>query len=170
RPKSIGKVHAFYGNVGILVRAYAYIRTLGAEGLRRVAEIATLNANYLRVKLRDRYHLPHNRICQHEAVFSAKNQAAHGVKARDIAKRLLDYGFYAPTVYFPLVVEEALMIEPVETESKEEIDRFVKAMIAIADEAEKNPDVVRNAPHTTPVRRLDDTRAVREPDVRWTRR
>ena len=167
RPKSIGKVHAFYGNVGILIRAYAYIRSLGAEGLRRVAEIATLNANYLRVKLRGRYHLPYDRICQHEAVFSARNQAAHGVKARDIAKRLLDYGFYAPTVYFPLVVEEALMIEPVETESREEIDRFVDAMTAIADEAENNPDVVRTAPHTTPVRRLDDTRAVREPDLRW---
>ncbi len=168
RPHTIGRVRAFYGNFGNLVRAYAYLRSLGAEGLRVVAEYAVLHANYLRARLAPYYEIPYDRICKHEFVASAKRQKRQsGVTAKDVAKRLLDYGFHAPTVYFPLIVEEALMIEPTETESLQVLDAFAEAMIAIAQEAAEEPEVVKNAPHTTPVRRLDEVRAARYPDLRW---
>jgi glycine dehydrogenase subunit 2 len=168
RPKSIGKVQAFWGNFGMHVRAYAYIRTMGPDGLRAVAEHAIVNANYLRARLQAHYDLPYPAASMHEVVFSARRQKRHGVSATDIAKRLLDLGFYAPSIYFPLIVEEALMIEPTETESKETLDAFCDAMIQIAREAEASPETLREAPVTTPVRRLDQTRAARQPDLRWT--
>ena len=167
-PDSIGRLHAFYGNFGILLRAAVYIRTLGAEGLAAVSRTAILNANYLRRRLGGRYHVPYNRACMHEVVLSAARQEAHGVHAWDIAKRLIDFGIYPPTVNFPLVVKEAIMIEPVETESKETLDQFCDAMLAIADEAEKEPEKVQHAPHTTAVRRLDEVLAARKPNLRWT--
>ncbi|MFH1826267.1 MAG: aminomethyl-transferring glycine dehydrogenase subunit GcvPB [bacterium] len=168
-PKSIGKVHSFHGNINVIVKAYAYIRSLGAQGLREVAENAVLNANYMMNRLKEYYYLPYDRTCQHEFVISAKWQKEkYGVKALDIAKRLLDYGFHPPTIYFPLIVEEALMIEPTETESKETLDRFCEAMIAIAKECETNPDSVKNAPHTTPVKRIDEAKAARDLKLRWT--
>jgi len=167
-PKSIGKVHSFYGNINIIVRAYAYVRSLGAKGLKEVAENAVLNANYMMKRLKEYYYLPYDRICQHEFVISAKWQKEkYGVRALDIAKRLIDYGFHPPTIYFPLIVEEALMIEPTETESKETLDSFCDAMIAIAKECETNPDLVKHAPYTTPVGRLDETKAAREPNLRY---
>ena len=167
-PKSIGKVHSFYGNINIIVRAYAYVRSLGAKGLREVAENAVLNANYMMKRLKDYYYLPYDRTCQHEFVISAKWQKEkYGVRAFDIAKRLIDYGFHPPTIYFPLIVEEALMIEPTETESKETLDAFCEAMIAIAKECETNPDLVKHAPYTTPVGRIDETKAAREPNLRF---
>jgi len=166
--KSIGKVHSFHGNINVIVKAYAYLLSLGAKGLKDVAENAVLNANYVMNRLKDHYYLKYDRTCQHEFVISAKWQKEkYGVKALDIAKRLLDYGFHPPTVYFPLIVEEALMIEPTETESKETLDAFCEAMIAIAKECETNPDLVKNAPHTTPVKRLDEARAARELNLRW---
>ncbi|MCL4554441.1 MAG: aminomethyl-transferring glycine dehydrogenase subunit GcvPB [Actinobacteria bacterium] len=166
---SIGRVRSFYGNVGVLIRAYAYILSSGGDGLRAISEQAVLSANYLMSRLRAAYDLPYNRTCMHEFVLSASPQKrANGVKALDIGKRLLDYGIHPPTVYFPLLVEEALMIEPTETEPLSALDRFVSAMLAIADEAEANPDALKAAPHTTAVRRLDEARAARDPDLRWT--
>ncbi len=168
RPQSIGKVRAFYGNFANLVRAYAYIRSLGAEGLRQVAETAVLNANYLLARLREHFDVPYPRLCKHEFVLSgARQRKLYGVTTRDMAKRILDYGFHAPTVYFPLIVDEAIMIEPTETESKRTLDEFTDALAAVAREARDAPDVVRTAPHTTPVRRLDEVRAARQPDLRW---
>ena len=167
RPHSIGSVKAFYGNFGVLVKAYTYIRALGPNGLRRVSEIAVLNANYLMHKLKPYYDLPYNRTCKHEFVLSGNRQKQHGVRTLDIAKRLLDHGIHAPTVYFPLIVDEAIMIEPTETESLETLDAFVEAMISIAHEAENDPEVVKGAPHTTVVGRLDETRAARQPDLAW---
>ena len=168
RPQSIGKIHAFYGNFGNLVRAYTYLRSMGADGLRQIAEVAVLNANYMLARLRDRFELPYDRLCKHEFVLSGRRQKHdHGVTTRDMAKRILDYGFHAPTIYFPLIVEEAIMIEPTETESKRTLDEFIEAMRAIAREAAEQPDLVREAPHTTPVRRLDEVRAARQPDLRW---
>ncbi|MDD5382906.1 MAG: aminomethyl-transferring glycine dehydrogenase subunit GcvPB [Candidatus Margulisbacteria bacterium] len=167
-PKSIGRVHSFHGNINVIVKAYAYIRSLGAKGLKEVAENAVLNANYLMERLKKYYYLPYDRPCQHEFVISAKWQKEKfGVKALDIAKRLLDYGFHPPTIYFPLIVEEALMIEPTETESKETLDAFCDAMIKIAQECETDPEIVKSAPHNTPVGRLDETKAAREPDLKW---
>ncbi|MBI4637329.1 MAG: aminomethyl-transferring glycine dehydrogenase subunit GcvPB [Candidatus Rokubacteria bacterium] len=168
RPKSIGKLQAFWGNFGMLVRAYAYIRTMGADGLRSVAENAVLNANYVMKRLEAHYDLAAPGPCMHECVVSARRQKKLGVTATDIAKRLLDLGFYAPSTYFPLIVEEALMIEPTETESKETLDAFCDAMIQIAREAETDPAPIHDAPVTTPVGRLDQTKAAREPDLRWT--
>ncbi|MBW3563228.1 MAG: aminomethyl-transferring glycine dehydrogenase subunit GcvPB [Acidobacteria bacterium] len=167
RPESIGRMRAFYGNFGVLVRALAYIRTMGDSGLRRVAEIAVLNANYIRARLRDSYHLPYDAPSLHEVVFSDKWQSKHDVHTLDIAKRLMDFGFHPPTIYFPLIVSGALMIEPTETEPKEELDAFCDAMIAIAKECEENPELVKTAPHTTPVRRLDEARAARQPILSW---
>jgi glycine dehydrogenase subunit 2 len=167
RPLSIGKVHGFHGNFGNLVRAYAYIRHIGAKGLREVSENAILNANYVRRRLEGIYPIPYNRVSMHEFVASAKKFRERGVGARDIAKRLMDYGIYPPTVYFPLTVEEALMIEPTETESRQTLDRFCDAMRRIAREIEENPEVVRTAPHTLSVKRLDETRAVKSLDLRW---
>ncbi len=166
---SIGQVRSFFGNTGALVRAHAYIRALGKEGLKRVAEGAILNANFLKALLKGKYPIPIDEPCMHEFVASAKElKATCGVKAMDIAKRLLDYGFYAPTICFPLIVEEALMIEPTETESRETLTAFANALIAIAQEAKANPGKVRGAPHRMPVTRLDEVQAAREPNVRWT--
>jgi glycine dehydrogenase subunit 2 len=165
--KSIGRIANFYGNFGVMCKAYAYIRSLGAEGMKEVSEDAVLNANYLRAKLKPYYYLPYDRTCMHEVVFSGRRQKAKGVHTLDIAKRLLDYGLHPPTVYFPLIVEEALMIEPTETESKQTLDSFIEAMKEIARDAEENPDILHTAPHDTPVRRLDDVRAARSPDLRW---
>ncbi len=170
RPKSIGKLQAFWGNVGMLVRAYAYIRTMGPDGLRAVSDNAVLNANYVMKRLEADYDVAAPGPCMHECVLSARRQKKHGVTAMDIAKRLLDLGFYAPSTYFPLIVEESLMIEPTETESKQTLDQFCDAMIQIAREAESAPATVHEAPVTTPVRRLDQTKAAREPDLTWTRR
>ena len=167
RPLSIGKVKAFYGNFAVLVRAYTYIRSLGPEGLAEVGENAVLNANYLMARLRQAYQVRYDRLCKHEFVLSAKPQARLGVRALDIAKRLIDYGYHPPTIYFPLIVEEALMIEPTETESVQTLDAFADAMLKIAEEAATEPEVVKTAPHTTATARLDEVRAVRQPDLRW---
>ena len=164
--KTIGKVCGFHGNFGVLVRAYTYIRTMGNTGLPAVSANAVLNANYLLHLLKDTYHLPYDRRCMHEVVLSARDQKARGVRGLEIAKRLLDYGFHAPTMYFPLIVDEALMIEPTETESKETLDAFVEALKAIDREVSQDPDLVKKAPHTTPVSRLDEARAARQPDLR----
>jgi len=165
--RSIGKTHAWYGNFLVMVKAYAYILALGPEGLRRVAENAVLNANYLQEKLKDVYELPHPGRCQHEFVLSASRQKEHGVRALDVAKRLLDLGLHAPTIYFPLIVKEALMIEPTETESRRSLDAFVEAMRRIARESVEEPGAVVSAPTSTPVGRLDEARAAKELDVAW---
>ena len=171
RPKSIGRLKAFYGNFGVLVKAYAYIMTMGAEGLKRVSETAVINANYIKERLKEHYDLPFDdRPCMHECVFSDRRQAPYGVKTIDIAKRLIDYGFHPPTVYFPLVVHGAIMIEPTETEGRRTLDRFCDAMIAIAKEAKENPELLKDAPSGTIFRRLDEVRAAREPRLRWTPR
>jgi len=167
--KSIGGMGAFYGNFGVMVKAYAYIRSLGVEGLKEISENAVLNANYIKEKLKTYYHLPYDRTCMHEVVFSGRRQKTKGVRTLDIAKRLLDYGFHPPTIYFPLVVDEAIMIEPTETESKETLDAFIDAMKEIAREADENPEILHSAPHNTPVRRLDEVTAARNPDLRWER-
>jgi glycine dehydrogenase subunit 2 len=167
-PDSIGRVRAFYGNFNVMVKAYTYIRSLGPDGLQRVSEVAVLNANYVKERLKPYYDIAYDRICMHECVFSGKRQVKEsGVHTSDIAKRLLDYGYHPPTIYFPLIVPEAIMIEPNETESKETLDAFCETMIKIAKEARENPDLVKSAPLTTPVRRLDDVKAAREPDVCW---
>jgi glycine dehydrogenase subunit 2 len=161
-------MRSFYGNFNVIVKAYTYIRSLGAEGLTRATEMAVLNANYIKEKLKPYFDLPYDRVCMHECVFSGKRQVAEsGVHTTDIAKRLIDYGYHPPTIYFPLIVPEAIMIEPTETESKETLDAFCEAMIAIAREAKENPDCVKNAPLTTPVSRLDEVLAARKPDVCW---
>jgi len=166
--KSIGKVHAFHGNVNVILKAYTYIRSLGALGLKEASEKAVSNANYLMGKLKPYYYLPYDRKCQHEFVISAKWQKEkYGIKALDIAKRLIDYGIHPPTIYFPLIVEEALMIEPTESESKETLDNFVEVMIKISKECEATPDVLKSAPHNTPVRRLDEAKAARDPDLNY---
>ncbi|MDH4299393.1 MAG: aminomethyl-transferring glycine dehydrogenase subunit GcvPB [Dehalococcoidia bacterium] len=165
--KSIGRIANFHGNFGVMCKAYAYIRSMGAAGLKEVSEEAVLNANYLKEKLKPYYHLPYDRTCMHEVVFSGRRQKAKGVHTVDVAKRLLDYGLHPPTVYFPLIVDEALMIEPTETESKQTLDAFIEAMKEIARDAEENPEVLHSAPHNTPVKRLDDVRAARNPDLRW---
>jgi glycine dehydrogenase subunit 2 len=165
--KSIGRIANFCGNFGVMCKAYAYIRSLGAEGLKAVSEDAVLNANYLKEKLKPYYHLPYDRICMHEVAFSGRRQKAKGVHTVDIAKRLLDYGLHPPTVYFPLIVDEALMIEPTETESKQTLDAFIEAMQEIARDVEENPEILHTAPHNTPVGRLDDVRAARNPELRW---
>ena len=167
RPKSIGKVRSFFGNFAILVRAYAYIFSMGAEGLKKASLVALLNANYIRAKLKDYYHLPYDFPCMHECVFSDRYQNKFGVTALDIAKRLMDYGFHPPTIYFPLVVHGALMIEPTESEAKETLDQFIEAMARIAKEAETEPGLLQEAPHKTKVSRLDEVLANRKPVLRW---
>jgi len=167
-PKSIGKVHSFHGNINVIVKAYAYILSLGVAGLKEVSENAVLNANYVLSRLKPYYHLPYDKTCQHEFVISVDRQKEkYGVRALDIAKRLIDYGFHPPTIYFPLIVHEALMIEPAETESKETLDKFCDAMISIAKECENDPELVKGAPYSTPVSRLDETKAAREPRLHW---
>jgi len=166
-PLSIGRLRAFYGNFGAIIRSYAYIKALGSEGLKAVSEHAILNANYLRVKLRELYEVPYDGPCMHEFVMAATRQKKKGVRALDIAKRLLDYGVHAPTVYFPLTVEEAMMVEPTETESKETLDAFVEILKKIEEEITRSPQTVLDAPHSTPVGRIDEVRAARHPDLRY---
>ena len=160
--KSIGRVKAFHGHFGMLVRAYTYMRMQGKSGLRAVSDHAVLNANYLRARLREAYHIPHDRICMHEFVAMGQWEEAPGVHALDIAKRLMDYGFHPPTNYFPLIVREALMIEPTETESKRTLDAFADALLKIAQEARTDPEILKTAPHVTPVGRLDEVRAAKQ--------
>lgn len=162
---TIGRMVSFYGNVGILLRAYTYMRMLGIDGAKQVSELATLNANYIRARLKGFYNLPYSTQTLHEVVFNDAYQNTKGVKTMDIAKRLIDYGFHPPTVYFPLIVHGALMIEPTETESKDEIDRFIAAMKSIADECSTDPQKVTGAPYTTPVKRVDEVKAAREPKL-----
>ncbi|OLN22991.1 glycine dehydrogenase (aminomethyl-transferring) [Domibacillus antri] len=166
-PLSIGRVKGYYGNFGILVRAYTYIRTMGPAGLRKVSESAVLHANYLRKKLEPYFESSYSQVCKHEFVLSGSRQKKLGVRTLDIAKRLLDFGYHPPTIYFPLNVEECLMIEPTETESKETIDAFAEVMIQIAKEVEENPDMVLEAPHTTIIGRLDEVQAARQPILRY---
>ena len=167
RPKSVGRVRAFYGNTGMFIRALAYILANGPDGLRQTTEDAVLNANYIRRKLEDLYELPYKTPSMHEVVFSDKRQATKGVKTGDIAKRLIDYGFHPYTVSFPLIVHGALMIEPTESESLEELDLFIDAMRSIAREVEETPELVKTAPHSTRVSRLDEVQAARKPVLRW---
>ncbi|MDX8364264.1 aminomethyl-transferring glycine dehydrogenase subunit GcvPB [Cytobacillus sp. IB215665] len=167
RPQAIGRVKPFYGNFGINVRAYTYIRSMGPDGLNAVTEYAVLNANYMMRRLAPHFDLPFDKHCKHEFVLSGKRQKKLGVRTLDIAKRLLDFGYHPPTIYFPLNVEECIMIEPTETESKETLDAFIEAMIQIANEAEENPEIVQEAPHTTVVKRLDETIAARKPILRY---
>lgn len=169
RPQTIGRVKPFYGNFGINVRAYTYIRSMGPDGLKAVTEYAVLNANYMMRRLEEHYDLPYNRHCKHEFVLSGRRQKKLGVRTLDIAKRLLDFGYHPPTIYFPLNVEEGMMIEPTETESKETLDAFCDALIQIAKEVEENPEIVQNAPHTTVINRLDETKAARKPVLRYTK-
>ncbi len=162
-PDSIGKIHAFYGNVGVMIRAYSYILSMGPDNLKKASQLAVLNANYIKEKLKKIFHLPYDKPCMHECVFSDKFQKRNKITTFDMAKRLMDYGFHPPTIYFPLVVNGAMMIEPTETESKEDIDSFIGALTAIADEAQHDPDRVKNAPQRCKVRRLDETAAARRP-------
>ena len=165
-PNSIGKLHAFYGNVGVMIKAYSYILSMGAENIKKASQLAVLNANYIKECLKEIFHLAYDRPCMHECVFTDKRQRIHKVTTLDMVKRLMDYGFHPPTVYFPLVVSGAIMIEPTETESKEDIDLFIESMKAIAREAEDNPDLLTGAPRICKVRRLDETGAARNPCLR----
>jgi glycine dehydrogenase subunit 2 len=167
RPMSIGKVKNFYGNFGVIVKAYAYIKSLGGEGLKEACEHAVLSANYLRHQLRDDYNIPLDRLCKHEFIINSKKQAQYGISTMDIAKRLIDYGYHPPTVYFPLIVSEAMMIEPTETESKERLDSFVETMQAIARESATDPGLVIHAPQNAVIKRVDDVSAARKPVVKW---
>jgi glycine dehydrogenase subunit 2 len=167
RAHSIGRVRTFYGNFGMMVRAYTYLREMGAEGLKLATDLAVLNANYLRVRLGEHWHVAYDRSCMHEVVISDKHLKPTGVTTLDVAKRLLDYGFHPPTVYFPLVVKGAMLIEPTETETKQTLDEFVDALANIRREAQEEPELVKSAPHLTRLRRLDETRAARKPVLRW---
>lgn len=168
-PKSIGRVHSFFGNFGVFVRALTYMKMLGPDGMREVSENAIINANYLLSRLKGFYELPHDEYCMHEFVLSGDNQKKFGVSTKDVAKRLLDYNFHAPTIYFPLIVHEALLVEPTETESRESLDEFADALIAIAKEAETNPELVTSAPRKAPVKRVDDALAARKLNIAWNR-
>ena len=167
RPDSIGKVKAFFGNFGILVRAYTYILTMGAEGLKRASEMAVLNANYIQEKLKGHYTLPVDTICKHEFVLAGLGNELSTCSTLDVAKRLLDHGYHPPTIYFPLIVPNAIMIEPTETESLETLDSFIDVMIQISKEADENPELLHNAPTTTPIRRVDEVLAARTPVLKW---
>lgn len=167
RPQSIGRVKPYYGNFGINVRAYTYIRTMGPEGLKKVSEYAVINANYMMRRLQEEFDLPFDRHCKHEFILSGRRQKKLGVRTLDMAKRLLDFGYHPPTIYFPINVEEALMVEPTETESKETLDDFIDRMIQIANEAKNDPEMVQDAPHTTIVSRMDETLAARKPVLRY---
>ncbi|MGB9721286.1 MAG: aminomethyl-transferring glycine dehydrogenase subunit GcvPB [bacterium] len=166
-PDSIGKVQSFFGNFLVMVRAYTFLRIIGEDGLSAISRAAILNANYIIQSLKEDYYLAYSDFCMHEGVLSGKNLKDYGVKTLDVAKRLLDFGFHAPTVYFPLIVSEALMIEPTESESRQTIEQFIKVMKQICQEAKENPEVLRSAPHNTPVRRLDEVRAVKELKLKW---
>ena len=167
RPQSVGRLRSFQGNFGMMVRAYTYLREMGAEGLEHATELAVLNANYLRVRLGETWHVPYDTTCMHEVVISDRHLKEAGVTTMDVAKRLMDYGFHPPTVYFPLVVKGAMLVEPTETESRQTLDEFVDAMKTISDEAAADPDSVRAAPRITRLRRLDETQAARHPVLRW---
>jgi glycine dehydrogenase subunit 2 len=167
KEKSIGKVHAFYGNFGMYIRALTYIRMHGPEGLRLISENAIINANYIRALIKDNYKMPYDQFGMHEFVISADYQKENGVSAKDIAKRLLDYGYHAPTIYFPVIVHECMLIEPTETETKENLENFADVMNKIAMEARETPELVINAPQTTPIRRVDDALAARKLNIRW---
>jgi glycine dehydrogenase subunit 2 len=167
RPRSIGRVHAVLGNFGVLVRAYAYLLLHGRDGLQEISQGAVLGANYLRSRLRGEFAVPYDRYCMHEFVLSGSRQKALGVRTLDMAKRLLDFGFHPPTIYFPLIVDEALMIEPTESENRETLDRFAEALLAITREAREEPEIVKTAPHTTPVGRIDEAGANRNPSLCW---
>jgi len=164
---SVGRVRSFYGNFLVYAKAYAYILSHGPQGLREVSATAVLNANYVMNKLKDVFELPYERICMHEFVLSGSHLKKYGVRTLDLAKRLSDYGFHAPTVYFPLIVDEAIMIEPTETEAKSTLDEFIEVMRQIAEEAKENPEMLTSAPHNTPVKRVDEARAARHPVLRW---
>jgi glycine dehydrogenase subunit 2 len=166
-PDSIGKVQTYYGNFLVMVRAYTFLRSIGEQGLKKISKSAILNANYIIQSLKDDYYLPYPGFCMHEGVLSGRDLRDHGIRTLDVAKRLLDFGFHAPTVYFPLIVSEALMIEPTENETKETLDRFIDSMKQIRKESLDNPDVLTSAPTTTPVRRLDEVKAIKELTVRW---
>ncbi len=167
-PTSIGRIHSFYSNFGVMIKAWVYIRLLGADGLREVSRNAVLNANYLLKRLKNHYEIPYGKgRCMHEFVASGEGLRKYGIRTLDVAKRLLDFGFHPPTIYFPLIVQEALMIEPTETESKKTLDEFADALIRIKREAKESPEILHNAPQKTPVKRLDDVRAARELNVRW---
>jgi glycine dehydrogenase subunit 2 len=168
RPGSVGRLRAFQGNFGMMVRAYAYLREMGAEGLKQATELAVLNANYLRARLGELWHVAYDTTCMHEVVISDRHLKETGITTMDVAKRLMDYGFHPPTVYFPLVVKGAMLIEPTETESLQTLDEFVEVMKTISDEAHSDADHVHGAPHSTRLRRLDETQAARKPVLRWT--
>jgi glycine dehydrogenase subunit 2 len=165
RPYSIGKVKNFYGNYGVFVKAYAYILTMGGKGLNEASQNAVLNANYLMNKLKEAYNLPYDRVCKHEFVLGGIKEG--DVTTLDVAKRLLDHGYHPPTVYFPLIVNEAIMIEPTETESRETLDGFVEAMLSIAKEAKEDASLLKNAPYNTEVRRLDEVKAAKDLVLKW---
>ena len=165
--QTIGSLGVFCGNFNVFIKAYAYIRSLGTDGLKEISENAVINANYIREKLKDYYHLPYDRICMHEVVFSGEKQKKKNVGTLDIAKRLIDYGFHPPTIYFPLIVDEAIMIEPTETESRETLDAFINAMIEIAKEVDEKPEFLHAAPYCAPSRRLNEAKAARNTDFRW---
>ena len=168
RPEhSIGKTMAFHGNFGVLLRALTYIKSMGGDGLRAISDNAVINANYVQARLREAYKLAVNRTCMHEVVLSGSRQKGRGVKTLDVAKRLIDYGFHPPTIYFPLIVDEAMMIEPTETEGIEALDSFCEAMLAIDRESVEQPELVKSAPYTAPLRRLDEATAARKPVLRW---
>jgi glycine dehydrogenase subunit 2 len=167
RPDSIGKVKSFYGNFNVIVKAYCYVITMGAEGLKKASQIAVLNANYIKSELKDYYNEPIDGICKHEFVMAGLKKAPENVHTLDVAKRLLDYGYHPPTIYFPLIIDNAIMIEPTETESKETLDGFIDSMIKIAKEAKENPETLTDAPHNTPVKRLDEVKAARTPIVKY---
>lgn len=169
RPYSIGKVKSFYGNFGVLVRAFSYILTMGAEGLKEASENAVLNANYMKAKLKDYYKLPIDKVCKHEFILSGLKENGNHITTLDIAKRLLDYGYHPPTIYFPLIISEAMMVEPTETEKLETLDEFIATMIKIAEEAKETPELVKNAPNDTYIKRLDEVKAARTPIVKWSK-
>lgn len=169
KPQSIGKIKNYYGNFGVMVRAYTYIKTMGAEGLKKASEIAVLNANYLKDRLKDTYYLPIDKVCKHEFVLGGLDKEKYEVTTLDVAKRLLDYGYHPPTIYFPLIVDNSIMIEPTETESLETLDGFVETMKKIAKEAKEDPELLKTAPHNTIVRRVDEVSAARTPILKWTK-
>ncbi len=166
-PKSIGKVKSFYGNFNVILKSYVYLRMLGKEGVRKVSEMAVLNANYMKELLKKHYNFPYNELCKHEFVLSINTFKEKGIRALDIAKRLLDYGYHPPTIYFPLIVDEAFMIEPTETEDKETLDAFIEVLIKIKEEAEQTPELISDAPFNTAVRRLDEVNAARNPILKY---
>lgn len=169
-PKSVGRIHSFFGNFGVMVRAYTYIRMMGAQGMKDISKNAVINANYLMTLLKKEFLLPFDENCMHEFVLSGDHQKEVGVSTKDVAKRLLDYGYHAPTIYFPLIVHEAMLIEPTETESKDNLDNFAETILKIAEEAKQDPQILLDAPKTTPVRRLDDALAARQLNIAWGRK